>query len=202
MSSLWGWLKEKRRLRELSRLRHEWRHFVWEWCRPYQLETIQSRGPFREIVERERGRQAGGLPVDRDALRAGWATIVRGVTHWEDRVGAAVGTWLASEEGAEWRTRIDGLGERRRFLVDVGEVVTDMSFVTLAACQAMVKDMMSEAELGILMDAITRQENALIDAVRAIRQAEQNGTVAPDPRSDSEIRESIREMWDADLAEG
>jgi hypothetical protein len=42
------------------------------------------------------------------------------------------------------------------------------------------------------------QSAALDKAVAAVREAEANGTLSPDPRSDAELRESIREMWDSE----
>ena len=43
------------------------------------------------------------------------------------------------------------------------------------------------------------RDEALAQAVAAVRRAEQRGTLAPDPRSDAELKESIRRMWEAEL---
>jgi hypothetical protein len=44
----------------------------------------------------------------------------------------------------------------------------------------------------------TGQEEALDQAVAAIRRAEQEGRVAVDPRSDEVLRESVRTMWESE----
>lgn len=44
------------------------------------------------------------------------------------------------------------------------------------------------------------QADAAVDrAVKSIREAEAAGTLSPDPRSDAEIKESLREMFEEDL---
>ena len=68
---------------------------------------------------------------------------------------------------------------------DIARIVADVD--------GMANDFMHSAEADL--------DASLDQAVNAVRAAEEAGRLAPDPRSDRELKESIRQMWDEDLNE-
>lgn len=67
--------------------------------------------------------------------------------------------------------------------------------VLSAQDRADILDDVGSLAARIAAQARNEQEAELDNAVRAIREAEQRGDIGADPRTDEEVRESIREMW-------
>lgn len=146
---------------------------------------------------KERAHQYRDDPTALRAMFFGWMKQL----HGDMRETFAVAEVSEPEFARHWQVAALNFGNRFRSEVlgeagashtdtilsdhDIGRLATDID--------GAVGDLLHGAE--------AQREAALEQAVRAIRAAEQEGKLGVDPRSDEELKESIRRMWDEELRE-